>query len=695
MHNAQVNIFKRVISSTLAAAICITACFESFSLDVKAETPQAPESGASADNTVSAGSESPSAMDAVVESGTCGDNLSYKLTSDGVLTVSGSGNMYNYDKDYTDKRAPWYANRARVKKVVIGNSVTSIGSGAFAECINLTSVSIGSGVTFIGGYAFYNCVSLSNISIPKNVKSVGEYAFRYCSSMTVASVAYGCETMGDYVFANCKKLEKVTLPNSLTSLGTYAFYNCSKLKSVTVPSGLSSVPYCAFKNCVSLKTVVLKNGPGSIGIYAFEDCDSLEHISIPESYSVIGDYAFRYCDSLKSIVFTDTITRIHSGALVSCDSLTSIYYEGSSAAWKDLCSSDYNGTVYYNFSADDYIPQNVKASGVAGGVRLTWSKVTGATHYRVQRYTSSGWKTIGYPTATSYTVSGLTAGTKYRFRVLSCVRGDVWSTPCASVYAKALAATAPQNLKGTAGNRSAKLTWTKVSGATRYRVQHYTSSGWKSVAYPTTNSCTVKGLKNGGKYVYRVLAYTGSWSKPSAKVQVIPRAGTAPQNLTAAAGSGYAKLSWSRVSGAVKYRVQHYSSSGWKTVAYPTSNTCRVTGLKNNGKYVYRVLAYVNGAWSSPSSKVQVIPRAGIVPQVTAYSGNSSALLTWYRVNGAEKYRVQHYTSSGWKTVAYPTANTYTATGLKNGGKYVYRVLSYVDGKWSDASAKVQVIPHA
>ena len=101
---------------------------------------------------------------AAVKSGTCGaegdgSNLTWTLDSEGVLTISGSGDMDDYGYGGT----PWYGSRSRVKSAVIADGVTSISGGAFSYCTSLTSVTIPDSVTSIGDSAFYNCASLTDV----------------------------------------------------------------------------------------------------------------------------------------------------------------------------------------------------------------------------------------------------------------------------------------------------------------------------------------------------------------------------------------------------------------------------------------------------------------------------------------------------------------------------------------------------
>ena len=87
------------------------------------------------------------------ESGTCGPDLRWHLTDNGVLTISGKGEMYDYSYP---KRAPW--GKYDIKRNIIGDSITTIGGRAFYNCSALTSVTIPNSVTTIGEYAFHDCI---------------------------------------------------------------------------------------------------------------------------------------------------------------------------------------------------------------------------------------------------------------------------------------------------------------------------------------------------------------------------------------------------------------------------------------------------------------------------------------------------------------------------------------------------------
>ena len=110
------------------------------------------------------------------ESGTCGANLKWHLTDDGVLTISGEGEMTDYS--YLN-RSPWYDSQ-NIKRIIIDDSVTTIGNDAFNECSALTSVNIPNSVRAIGNDAFSHCRHLTSVTIPNSVTTIGDGAFEYC-----------------------------------------------------------------------------------------------------------------------------------------------------------------------------------------------------------------------------------------------------------------------------------------------------------------------------------------------------------------------------------------------------------------------------------------------------------------------------------------------------------------------------------
>ena len=141
----------------------------------------------------------------IVDSGTCGEvdeetgldgsQVTWTLDSDGLLTVSGTGNM----KDYYSYDSPWLRN-ALVKTIIIQSGVASIGAGAFEGCTGLTAVTIPDSVTSIGGVAFRGCRGLTSVTIPVSVTSAGNSAFAGCTGLTSVVLSDSMTTIEHALF---------------------------------------------------------------------------------------------------------------------------------------------------------------------------------------------------------------------------------------------------------------------------------------------------------------------------------------------------------------------------------------------------------------------------------------------------------------------------------------------------------------
>ena len=116
-----------------------------------------------------------------IESGQCGNNLNWSLTSDGTLTISGTGDMWDWT--ITDVR-PWEDSCFDIKTVVIGAGVTHIGNYAFRSCIGSERIEMPDGLLTIGDCAFSQCYGLTNVEIPDSVRSIGRDAFELCQALS-------------------------------------------------------------------------------------------------------------------------------------------------------------------------------------------------------------------------------------------------------------------------------------------------------------------------------------------------------------------------------------------------------------------------------------------------------------------------------------------------------------------------------
>lgn len=276
-----------------------------------------------------------SALAADIEySGTCGDNLTWTLDSEGVLTISGTGNMEDYLTGLTSP--PWRGHRGLVS-VIITDGVTSIGENAFTSCDSLTSITIPDSVTSIGQFAFWRCTSLTSITIPDSVTSIGELAFWDCTSLTAINVSssnqvycsvdgvlFTKDMTGFLRYPSARYSESYTIPDGVTSIGQYAFDSCDSLTSITIPDSVISIGDEAFRDCDSLTSIIIPDSVISIGVLAFDSCSSLTSITIPDSVISIGWGVFSDCSGLTSITIPHGVTSIGDETFLNCTSLSSV-----------------------------------------------------------------------------------------------------------------------------------------------------------------------------------------------------------------------------------------------------------------------------------------------------------------------------------------------------------------------------------
>ena len=313
----------------------------------------------------------------VVASGDCGDNVTWTLDSEGVLTVSGEGGMYtdyySYGIDYYDDwdSNPWtyLDNSEGIKEVIVEEGVTSIGYGAFyklpnletvvlpstitefsggdkifgtstdgrwdkvsysfAECTNLKNLTLTEGMTCIGGYAFAGCTSLESVTVPSTITKWGEYSFYQCTSLKDIILEEGITVMGCRAFSQTA-VESVVIPSTIENWmqsvyrdrsvtipetqSNLAFAECENLTSVTFAEGLKTIKNTVFYNCTSLKKVVIPASVTDIS-YAFYNCTGLEEVRFAEGseLTALSAWSFAYCENLKVIDIPRGVTELTSG----------------------------------------------------------------------------------------------------------------------------------------------------------------------------------------------------------------------------------------------------------------------------------------------------------------------------------------------------------------------------------------------
>lgn len=255
--------------------------------------------------------------------GKCGDNLQWSLSSDGVLTIDGTGKMFDYNSVPPYNISPWYHNT------------------------NITTLIVKEGVTSIGDYAFLGCYKISNISFPNSLTSIGYSAFGPCSGLTEITLPENLIYLGGYSLTS-GNFSSISIPIGITSIEKYTFANCKKLKSVSLPDTLTSIGEGTFNQCTSLDSFNIPKNVVDIGRYAFWNCTSLKHIEIPSGIPQINEGTFDNCSSLKSISIPSSVVSIGESAFYGCNSLEDVYFSGTQSQWENISVANYQNTALEN-----------------------------------------------------------------------------------------------------------------------------------------------------------------------------------------------------------------------------------------------------------------------------------------------------------------------------------------------------------
>ena len=188
----------------------------------------------------------------LIDSGVCGQGLTWKLDQDYTLTVSGIGPMNSY---YDETGFPWHQYRGKIQKVVIGSGATSVSDYAFLQCTALTEATIADSVLTLGSSAFAYCDKLRKVTLSKSLTAIQGMCFSDCTSLPSVVIPEGVTELGWSAFGGCSALSDISLPESLTSIYTGAFYDCSSLTVIRLPATVTTIEAFTFKGCTGLTDV--------------------------------------------------------------------------------------------------------------------------------------------------------------------------------------------------------------------------------------------------------------------------------------------------------------------------------------------------------------------------------------------------------------------------------------------------------
>lgn len=359
---------KRILALLLALTMVFSVLPTGYALD-SGPAPEAKPAatGAPADPDNPATPDAPAAIrpgDPVgtVYEGTCGDALSWSLDdATGVLTVTGTGDMYDYS---IETPAPWYDQRGSITALSLPVGLSSIGNAAFCDCQSITGIVLPDSLESVGVHAFAYCVRVPNMVMPAGVSHIPGYAFwgnsmdytlflgdrpiidegngdmgtcyylpAHAASWQEGTYAlpWGSDLCGEDVhwyydygtlsifgegdmediathagvpwYEYADQITKVVVGEGVTGVGAYAFAGLTKLSTAELPESLTRLGAYAFAGDTALKSVTLPENLETVEIRAFFQ-SGLTEITVPGSVTSLGESAFQYCPALKTATFT-------------------------------------------------------------------------------------------------------------------------------------------------------------------------------------------------------------------------------------------------------------------------------------------------------------------------------------------------------------------------------------------------------
>ena len=276
----------------------------------------------------------------------------------------------------------------KLTKVVVPDSVTTVGYRAFGDADALTDIDLPSSVKTIEWCAFYgsdafttidlpegletiernafeDCDSLAEIKFPSTLKIIGNEAFYKCVSLEKVELNEGLDYMGGMLFRDCEKLKEVTVPSTLTEV--WSPFEKSYVETVTIADGMEKIPnslcagsvvttlnipdsvtdlgnnlfnydkaikeftlpaqITAGSNVISysgVETLSFEGDRTEIPESMFQKAEALKTINWPVNLTTIGGYAFSECTGIETIHIPDTVTSIAGWAFSACESLTDL-----------------------------------------------------------------------------------------------------------------------------------------------------------------------------------------------------------------------------------------------------------------------------------------------------------------------------------------------------------------------------------
>ena len=542
---------------------------------------------------------------AIVNSGTCGKNLTWTLDSAGLLTISGTGEMwdsaFSYNKD--------------IKSVRLPDAITQIPYKAFSGCTNLKNIRLPDSVTQIDEDAFGNCdlqeQVVQEIVSSDNITFIGSRAFEGNKNIFTVHIGKNVEYIQTETF---------------NYMSTPSFHDCTNLTSITVSP--ENQTYTSINGLLCSKD-------GRSLLYVPVGISG--RLDVPAGIETIGREAMHYAFSIKIVHIPKSVKKIGSDAFpIEC---TDVYYDGTEEQWNEISigknyNSDFPSGVTLHFTCEKHTYQNgvctrcgakdpnykltapsVKTDYLisTGKPYIKWAAVAGASKYEVYRSGSKDgtYTLLGTTTATNYTDNKANAGYIYYYKVKAVNANSIKSNYSATVAATCHCARPVVKPDYLISTGKPYIKWTAVAGASKYYVYRSGSSNgtYKYVGTTTATNYTDNKANAGYTYYYKVKAVSKVSSGANSYYSVVIGATChcARPSVKITTSNGSPRLTWNAVAGANKYYIYRSTEANGtfeylystKNLFYTNKSAVAGTTYYYKVKAVSKVKSTANSAFST------------------------------------------------------------------------------------------------
>lgn len=344
--------------------------------------------------------------------GQIGDKVYWELDDDGILHVTGEGDIDNFTRvgttDSYGRDFEPYIND--IEEIYMQSGIGNVGDNAFRGITFLRSVTISDTASSIGKNAFYGDNLLEEITIPDSVAEIKEKAFGYCSNATKLSIGKSLNSITPDVFYECRKIEtigvdeenetfsvldnilynkdktrvvlcpmayskKVTLPDSVEVIGERAFEGCNYIPEIELNEGLKRMEYECLGFCYGLKSITLPQSLEKIDSRAFY-FDYVNNITIPANVNSIGFMAFAGINDL-TLTFEGSVPEFVPNdegeyRIVALNSVVDIMYGCTVEGWTEEAFEKFENNTIRLHAHHDFTEESVAPTCTETGIEPSY-----------------------------------------------------------------------------------------------------------------------------------------------------------------------------------------------------------------------------------------------------------------------------------------------------------------------------------